>query len=210
MLAYHETDKLLLSSAFLAFLPIPITAITLLTRPKSRRPEKFGIGRYRTKLSLLLFTSFLLSLGASFRVGVNYTTPRPINQPAWYHSKACFYCFNFLIELVVVYAYIISRFDRRFHVPNGSYTQGHYSGARRIVDDDASSHRRPSAGHRGYHASSATLAVGSMLEVNRESDVFGSDSGLDSPAMQKRRQSEWETNASKALQDEADNFPSAA
>ncbi|PSR78511.1 hypothetical protein BD289DRAFT_443833 [Coniella lustricola] len=115
-------------SAVLAFLPIPITLISLaLARTvPNHRPEKFGQGRSRTKIFLLLTATLLLSIGACFRLGVNFTTPRPLTDPAWYHSKACFYCFNFVIELIVVYMYAISRFDRRFHVPDGSFMPGHY------------------------------------------------------------------------------------
>lgn len=208
-------------SAVLAFLPIPITAISLLTRPTKRRPEKFGIGRYRTKLSLLFGTATLLSLGACFRIGIAYLDPRPIADPAWYDSKACFYCFNFLIELVVVYAYTISRFDRRFHVPDGSAGPGHYSSGRRPGDResiDLSSPRRKSSGDRGFHsrgrhnASSATLAVASrsMLEVNRESEIFGDPGSPTSVAMQKRLQTEWEASALQEMKEEAETFPSTA
>ncbi|CAN8102359.1 unnamed protein product [Discula destructiva] len=199
--------------AFLAFLPIPITLLALLTRTRSRRrPEKFGIGRHRTKLTLLLATALLLSLGACFRLAVNFTPPRPLTSPAWYHSKPCFYCFNFVIELLVVYAYTISRFDRRFHVPDGSAGPGHYGG-QRVMDDnnsDAFSQRRPSAGHRGYYASSVTLAMASF-EVNREVDIFGDDGStvLDSPTMQQWRQSEWEASALEEMKREEASFPIA-
>lgn len=128
--------------AALAFLPIPIV---LLSRAavvvRSRRggevekrvvQEKFGTGRFRTKIALLLSTSVLLTLGAAFRAGINFV-PRPINQPAWYHHKAAYYCFNFVIELIVVYAYGIARFDKRFHVPDGSSGPGDYSKDGRIM-----------------------------------------------------------------------------
>ncbi len=115
--------------ALLAFLPIPIVILAALF-PRKTRIEKFGSGRFRTKIRLLLFTSTLLALGAGFRVGVNFA-PRPISDPAWYHSKPCYYCFNFVIELIVVYTYVIARFDRRFHVPNGASAPGDYSGVNR-------------------------------------------------------------------------------
>ncbi|KAJ1324573.1 DUF3112 domain-containing protein [Microdochium nivale] len=92
------------------------------------RPEKFGTGRLRTKVRLLLFTSLLLTLGASFRIAVNFM-PRPLGSPAaWYHSRACFYCFNFVIEITCSALYAAVRFDRRFHVPNGAKGPGDYSG----------------------------------------------------------------------------------
>lgn len=55
-------------------------------------------------------------------------SPRPRNDPAWYHSKACFYIFNFVVELAVIALYILVRVDLRFYVPNGSRRAGDYSG----------------------------------------------------------------------------------
>ncbi|RSL58053.1 hypothetical protein CEP54_008016 [Fusarium duplospermum] len=113
--------------AVLAFLPLPTIAICLIL-PRKAPMDKFGQGRMRTKLGLLIFTSTLLTLGAAFRAGVSYKI-RPANDPAWYHHKACFYCFNYVIELIVVFSYALSRFDRRFHIPNGSSGPGDYSGS---------------------------------------------------------------------------------
>ena len=96
--------------------------------PRKTRLEKFGNGRYRTKIIILLTSSVILTLGSAFRAGINYKSPRPRNDPAWYHSKACFYSFNFLIELAVVVFYLLVRVDLRFHVPNGSRRAGDYSG----------------------------------------------------------------------------------
>lgn len=90
------------------------------------RVEKFGEGRFRTKIIIIIFTSAILTLGAGFRAGINYV-PRPRNHPAWYHSKACFYIFNFAIEIVVVYLFAAIRVDKRFHIPNGSHGPGDYS-----------------------------------------------------------------------------------
>ncbi|KAK1754004.1 hypothetical protein QBC47DRAFT_385391 [Echria macrotheca] len=125
--------------AVLAFLPIPIVLVARAAASgrKARHDdeegtgtkvvrEKFGTGRFRTKIWLLLVTSALLTLGAGFRVGVNFA-PRPLANPAWYHSKPAYYCFNYVIELIVVYAYGLARFDRRFHVPDGAKGPGDYS-----------------------------------------------------------------------------------
>lgn len=172
-------------SAFVAFLPIPITALAVL-KPRQQRPEKFGQGRYRTKISLLLITSFLLTIGAAFRIAVAFTTPRPLADPAWYHSKPCFYCFNFVIEILVVYLYAISRFDRRFHIPNGASAPGHYSGSRMMEDAYANyvkDSRRPS------DSSSVTL------NINREIDVFGDDGDEWNAALE----SDWEARAIEEL-----------
>ena len=109
----------------LSFLPIPIVTIAW-AWPRGARPEKFGEGRLRTKVRLILFTSTLLAFGAGFRVAGSYAS-RPASDPAWYHHKAAFYCVNFVIELIVVYTYALMRFDKRFHIPNGSSAPGHYA-----------------------------------------------------------------------------------
>ncbi|KAI0489856.1 hypothetical protein F4859DRAFT_509433 [Xylaria cf. heliscus] len=111
--------------ALLAFLPLPIVALAALLPRANTRVEKFGSGRWRTKVWLLLFTSALATLGASFRVYTGYV-PRPASNPAWYHSRACYYCFNFIIDLIISAAYLFLRFDRRYIVPNGAKGPGDY------------------------------------------------------------------------------------
>ncbi|KAH6676413.1 hypothetical protein B0J14DRAFT_353920 [Halenospora varia] len=114
--------------AVAAFVPIPILFIAYLIR--QRTPvEKFSSGRFRTKVAVLVFSSVLLTLGAAFRAGTNFL-PRPISDPAWYHSKSCFYISNFTIEIIIVYLYAIMRVDRRFVVPNGCHGPGDYSRGR--------------------------------------------------------------------------------
>lgn len=111
--------------AVLAFLPIPIVAFCLLW-PRRGVTDAFGSGSMRTKIIALIFTAALLTLGAGFRAGVAFQK-RPATDPAWFHHKACFYTFNYVIELIVVFTYAFIRFDLRFHVPNGSNAPGHYS-----------------------------------------------------------------------------------
>ncbi|KAM7217063.1 Protein of unknown function (DUF3112) domain containing protein [Rhypophila decipiens] len=111
--------------AVVAFLPIPLALIAVVI-PRRTRIDKFGQGHFSTKFGLLLFTSALLATGAIFRATTNFFA-RPVGDPAWYHSKACYYCFNFGIEVLVVYIYALSRFDKRFHIPDGSSAPGHYS-----------------------------------------------------------------------------------
>ncbi|TVY12664.1 hypothetical protein LARI1_G009241 [Lachnellula arida] len=112
--------------AVAAFMPLPLLLLVGVL-PKQSRVEKFGQGRFRTKVYVLVFSSMLLTLGAAFRSGIAYV-PKPLAHPAWYHSKACFYIFNFTIELTIVALYAIIRVDKRFHVPNGSHKAGDYSG----------------------------------------------------------------------------------
>ncbi|KAK0672696.1 hypothetical protein QBC41DRAFT_299352 [Cercophora samala] len=111
--------------AVFAFLPIPLVTLAAIV-PRRTKIDKFGEGHFRTKFALLTLTASLLAAGAIFRAVIAYF-PRPVSEPAWYHGKAAYYCFNFGIELVVVYIYAISRFDKRFHIPDGSSAPGHYS-----------------------------------------------------------------------------------
>ncbi|KAH7370386.1 hypothetical protein BKA65DRAFT_16136 [Rhexocercosporidium sp. MPI-PUGE-AT-0058] len=120
--------------AVAAFLPIPLLALNfLIPRPKSSSPssthrvDKFGSGSYRTKIYIILFSSAMLTFGAAFRAGIAYL-PRPRNDPAWYHSKACFYIVNFAVEIVVVALFAAVRVDKRFHVPDGSRGPRSYRG----------------------------------------------------------------------------------
>lgn len=112
--------------AVAAFVPIPIIALRFILPNKVEHVDKFGEGRFRTKIWVLLFSSVILTLGAAFRTGIAYV-PRPRNDPAWYHSKACFYIFNFTIEIIVVALYAAIRVDRRFHIPDGVHGPGAYS-----------------------------------------------------------------------------------
>ncbi len=113
--------------AIVSFLPIPLVVVGILI-PRKTRLEKFGSGRWRSKIYILLIASVLLCLGATFRVGINYKTPRPGNNPAPYQNKACFYIFNLTVEILVLILYVVVRVDKRFHVPNGSKGPGDYSG----------------------------------------------------------------------------------
>ena len=68
---------------------------------------------------------------AGFKVGVNWSDPRPISNPAWYDSKAAFYIFNFTLEIMILTLYTGSRVDKRFYVPKGSHKRRSYE----ISDD---------------------------------------------------------------------------
>ncbi|KIX04432.1 uncharacterized protein Z518_05300 [Rhinocladiella mackenziei CBS 650.93] len=110
---------------FISFLPIPMVILGLVI-PRKTRLEKFGSGRWRSKIAILLTSAGILCLGASFRAGTAYKNPRPRDDPAWYHAKWCFYFFNFTIEIVVIYSYLVLRVDRRFHIPDQSKGPGDY------------------------------------------------------------------------------------
>ena len=113
--------------AVVSFLPILLVVGGLII-PRKTRVEKFGSGRFRHKIAILLLASILLCAGATFRVAVNYAGgKRPRDDPAPYQSKACFYIFNFTVEILVIYLYVLVRVDQRFFIPNGSHGPGDYS-----------------------------------------------------------------------------------
>ncbi|KAF7561769.1 hypothetical protein G7046_g2379 [Stylonectria norvegica] len=155
--------------AVLAFLPLPITLLCVLL-PRRAPMDKFGQGRMRTKIYLLLFTSTLLALGAGFRCAVGYYK-RPADHPMWFHSKPCYYCFNYVIEIIVVYSYAGSRFDRRFHIPDGSKAPGDYSSS----IDTARSHQM-------------------INRLNTDEEVIGSDERppMSGDALRQREQ-DWDS-----------------
>lgn len=114
---------------FTAFIPLPIVAAMFLISPRQTHIDRFGSGRFGTKVMILLFSSALLTLGAGFRCGTGFLPAMPTRAPApWYYSKACFYCFDFLMELLVVVVYALFRVDRRFFVLDGASGPGEYSG----------------------------------------------------------------------------------
>jgi hypothetical protein len=109
-----------------AFLPVPLVMAAVVA-PRRTRLDKFGQGPFRTKVVLLTAAAALLAAGATFRAVTAYLQARPVNNPAWYHARPCYYGFNFGVELVGVFTYALGRFDKRFHVPDGSSAPGHYS-----------------------------------------------------------------------------------
>ncbi|KAL2133311.1 hypothetical protein VTI74DRAFT_2541 [Chaetomium olivicolor] len=120
-----------------AVLPVVVVVAAWMV-PRKTPIDKFGSGPTRTKFGLLVFTSGLLAMGAIFRAAVAFEV-RPVSEPAWFHSKACFYCFNFVLELAVVFTFAAGRFDRRFHVRDGCSGPGHYSWlvpGKTMSDDD--------------------------------------------------------------------------
>ncbi|KHN98193.1 uncharacterized protein MAM_03954 [Metarhizium album ARSEF 1941] len=113
--------------AVLAFLPIPIVALAALLPRHGAPVDHFGKpAAMRTNILLVLFTTALLAFAAGFRAGVAYVPP-PAGNPAWFHHKAAYYCVNYTVEAVVVFTYALSRFDLRFHVPDGAGKTRHYA-----------------------------------------------------------------------------------
>ncbi len=90
-----------------------------MVRPERR--NRIMAGSVMKGSGVLVLAALLLTLGAGFRAGTSYAPPRPANNPAWYHSKACFYVFNFVTEIAVIYLYAAARVDKIFYVPDMKY-----------------------------------------------------------------------------------------
>ncbi|CAJ2513520.1 Uu.00g016390.m01.CDS01 [Anthostomella pinea] len=161
--------------AVLAFIPIPVVLLAWVL-PRRYRIDKFGSGRWRSKLALLLFCSAVATLGAAFRIGTEYLPARPRTDPAWYHSRACYYCFNYVTDLVVSAAYLLSRFDRRFIIPNGARAVRDYS-----RDKEAGLPRGGGASTALSNSSTSTSATKVAKDANAanadEKDVGDRSSG---------------------------------
>ena len=101
----------------ISFLPFPILAFVLTTRRSRDKIQRFGSGSWAAKFTIVLTAATFLCLGAAFGAGTMYKEPRPKEYPAWYDDKACLYVFDFTLEILVVYTYLIGRVDLRFHIP---------------------------------------------------------------------------------------------
>ncbi|KAJ5194588.1 uncharacterized protein N7498_008026 [Penicillium cinerascens] len=111
--------------AIVSFLPIPIVLLILILT-RFRSVEHPGAGSWHTRAFIILLVGSLLCLGASFRAGTSWMDPRPLTNPAWYQSKACFYVFDFAIDWTVVMIFLVTRQDKRMWVPDGSSKVRHY------------------------------------------------------------------------------------
>ncbi|TGJ82486.1 hypothetical protein E0Z10_g6264 [Xylaria hypoxylon] len=108
-------------------LPIWLLVVAHFLLPKSADEEVFGHGSMRTKVLINVLSTCVCITIAGFKAGTAWETPRPLSNPAWYHSKPAFYVFSFVLEIFVLALFILSRVDRRFHIPNGSKQPGDYS-----------------------------------------------------------------------------------
>jgi hypothetical protein len=131
-----RVDRALQLAAFTyfgAFTLAPLVMLLMSSILPRKETEKFGAGRLRNAIAVLFIGSFILALGQCFRTIAGWLPEVPLrdsqgqfNSVPWYFSKACFYCFNFLTELLVVVFYAIMRVDLRFYVPDGAKKPGDY------------------------------------------------------------------------------------
>lgn len=107
--------------------------------PRSTQEETFGEGKMSTKIIIITLSTCMCVLISGFKAGVNWTPPRPVTEPMWFHKKACFYVFNFTLEILLLCLLTFSRIDKRFFVPNGSTRPGDYSSLPKQKSEESSS-----------------------------------------------------------------------
>ncbi|KAI1276805.1 hypothetical protein F5Y07DRAFT_365089 [Xylaria sp. FL0933] len=108
-------------------LPIWLLVIAHFLLPKSADEETFGHGSMRAKIIINVLATCICITIAGFKAGTSWEPPRPLSNPAWYHSKPAFYVFSFVLEIIVLALLALSRVDKRFHIPDGSKQPGDYS-----------------------------------------------------------------------------------
>jgi hypothetical protein len=103
----------------IAVLPLPMLLVGVIL-PRRVRTEKFGSGRFRIKISVLVASALLLTLRAVWGTTTTWHDPVPLFKPMpWYYQKAIFYTVQLLTELIVVYMFIFVRINRIFYTPDG-------------------------------------------------------------------------------------------
>ncbi|KAM0328088.1 hypothetical protein ACHAQA_005491 [Verticillium albo-atrum] len=114
--------------AIIAFLPAPFAAVVAALSPAEENNTTANRGSFiartlhpdgspgslRGNALLMLFGSAVLTIGAAYRAATLLSPRRMPGDPAWYHERPAYYCFNYGLELVVVFAYLVFRFDQRF------------------------------------------------------------------------------------------------
>lgn len=136
LLFFTQTEKtiniargfLLLGAVWTMLLSIfPVIVVGLATTiPSSMPVEKFGAGRFRSKIVLLLFASLTLFVGAITRL-LSDLQEHSAENPGEVNSKKTFYTTGFMLEIIVVVVYAVGRVDLRFWIPDGSSGPGDYS-----------------------------------------------------------------------------------
>ncbi|OSS53437.1 hypothetical protein B5807_00416 [Epicoccum nigrum] len=132
---------------WLAFAPIIFVLISLVI-PR-HEIDKFGAGRLRVNITILLIGATVISIGQIFRCVTTWLPPSPLRNaqgqfqdPPWYFQKVCFYVFNFVTEVIVIGMYALVRVDLRFYVPDGAKRAGDYSRSSVNVHDSEKKPRR--------------------------------------------------------------------
>ncbi|KEF52055.1 uncharacterized protein A1O9_12045 [Exophiala aquamarina CBS 119918] len=103
----------------ISVLPLPFLAVAFLP-PQDHHETTLGKGSMQSKALIITSSATLCILIAGFKAGTAWETPRPIDHPAWFDTKAAFYVFNFTLEILALATLTLSRIDKHFYVPKVS------------------------------------------------------------------------------------------
>lgn len=139
-------------SLFASVLPVLFIVPGILL-PRSAPIERFGIGRSRSKVGILLSATLLLLAGAVVKLA-SFAINHPVDRPGILESKYIFYVIGFAFELTVVVLYAVVRIDTRFWVPDGAQGPGDYSGlhgeSHKFFQELHGNNSQPTASNRGF------------------------------------------------------------
>lgn len=110
----------------LTTIPLIMVGAAFLLPRSGTTPQPFGVGSTTFKAILLLAAACLAVTISGFKLGTTWQAPRKRMDPAWYDSRAAYYCFGFMLEIMILCLYIFGRVDKRFHVPDGSSKRKSY------------------------------------------------------------------------------------
>ena len=106
----------------LSFVPVVVVLVGVgcFNSIKRHRRRFLRVGekrRFRARVGLLVLVGGLLTLDVGFRTGVAYISSDGSSAgEKWYHSRAAYYCFGFLVEVAIVYLYGLARLSPWFRV----------------------------------------------------------------------------------------------
>jgi hypothetical protein len=130
-------DLLFLGSSWNLWLCLfPIIFIGIFgTIPSPTKIENFGIGRFRFKIVLVIYSSATLFIGAIVRL-IAAAQTHPIDNPGQVDSKPIFYLTGFVLEILVVILFVLARFDLLFHIPDGCTGPGQYAAKKELDEEE--------------------------------------------------------------------------
>ncbi|KAK5727861.1 hypothetical protein LTR17_012404 [Elasticomyces elasticus] len=124
--AAHDVQLVMLTYITIFAFLAPLMLLFTMAMPALPHPEHFGEGSMSRKVTVLALSTALTTIIASFRVGTTWQPARSRTNPAWYDSRAAFYCFGFMIEIMIVVLFLAARVDKLFYVPAGSSKRQSY------------------------------------------------------------------------------------
>lgn len=90
----------------------------------------------RFKVAIVLSSCLLCTINTGFKAGVVWARPKPLFNPAWYHSRTCLYTFVLGTEVVAVIMLFVTRIDLRFRSSASLRNEGEHEGGEEAVEHE--------------------------------------------------------------------------